>query len=164
MHSSGSVKARTWYDKSIKVPLYREEYSFTGKKIKKSTVNLFGFSVKLYLRDNVPFEYYNSSGKIHRLKLFGNYYLPFSFSTSVYEECLNNKISIFEKEAFDIGMEKIQAELEKDFSNDTLVISIDGSYVKIDNKNIEVSARYECIEEITKTVELNDIEENVILP
>ncbi len=161
MHSSGSVKARTWYEKSVETPLFKEEYSLTDKKIKKSTINFFGFSVKLYLRDKIPFEYYNSSGKVHRLKLFGNYYLPLSFSTSVYEECLMNKKSISEQEAFDIGMKKIQSEIEKEFSHDTLVVSIDGKYEKIDKEKIIVSARYECIEEIAKLIELTDVEENI---
>lgn len=161
MHSSGSVKARTWYEKSVEIPLFKEEYSLTDKKIKKSTINFFGFSVKLYLRDKIPFEYYNSSGKIHRLRLFGNYYLPLSFSTSVYEECLKDKKSISEQEAFDIGMKNIQSEIEKEFSHDTLVVSIDGKYEKIDKEKIIVTAKYECIEDITNLIELTNIEENI---
>lgn len=160
MHSSGNVMARTWYEKSVKIPLFKEEYSLTGKKIKKSTVNFFGFGVKLYLKNEIPYEHYKSSGIVRRMKLFGNYYLPFSFSKSTYEECVKNEIPISEKEGYDIGMKEIQEELEKSFSQNTSVVSIDGHYEKIDSGHILVTANYECIEDIGVLVELKDIEEN----
>lgn len=160
MHSSGNVMARTWYEKSVKIPLFKENYALTGKKIKKSTVNFFGFGVKLYLKNEIPYEHYKSSGIVRRMKLFGNYYLPFSFSNSTYEECVKNEISISEKEAYDIGMKEIQKELEKIFSQNTSVLSIDGFYEKVDDRNILVTANYECIEDIGVLVELKDIEEN----
>ncbi len=161
MHSAGSVKARTWYEKSTNVSLKKDNFVQTNKKIKKNTVNLFGFGVKLYLSKDIPFEYYKSSGNIKRLKLFGNYYMPFSFSTNVYEELSKELIVLNENEAFDIGMKTLQVEMEKEFSDDTAVINIDGFYERIDDDTLRITARYECIEEISTLIELKDVEQNI---
>ncbi|MBE7030079.1 MAG: sporulation protein YqfD [Ruminococcaceae bacterium] len=152
LHSMGSIRARTWYEKEGEFPPVRVEFQKTGKKISKNTINFFGFEVKLYLDKSQPFAYCEKETKVHRATLGFDRYLPLSLNRDIYHQTERVEIPLTEEEVVFAAKEKLCAEVEAEFDGDTQVVSRSHSHILTDSGNIKVKVEYECTEEIGRQV------------
>lgn len=148
LHSSGEVKARTWRVKTAEIPLVKTNFSETDKKISKNTINLFGFGVKLYLKEDVPFEYNREETVVHKLRLGENLVFPVSLERRMFYELKKEEEPITTDTALEICSKKLYAELDSELSPQTEVINRNCVVVNETEESIVVKAEYECIEEI----------------
>ncbi len=148
LHSSGSIKARTWHSKSGDFPLVKINFSKTGKKISKKTINFFGFRVKLYLRENLPFEFSEEEAKIHRLSIGENLVIPISLESATYHELLKSEEPLTEEQAAAIACTELGAQLDGELAEGTVIVSKTHEVAPAAEGQISVKLNYECIEEI----------------
>ena len=154
LHSAGSIKARTYYEKSGEFPCVKVNLSRTGKKISKNTLHLFNFKVQLYTKEQPPFAYYETERAVHRMKLGGNNFLPFYITTDTHYEQLREEEQLSAAQAAEIGTAALAADIESTFGEDTTVVTKDSAYIPLENGNVQVTVSYECIEEIGRTVQI----------
>lgn len=148
LHSSGSIKARTWYSKSADFPLVKVNFSKTGKKISKNTINFFGFRVKLYMKENLPFEYSEEDVKIHNLSVGKNFVFPISFEQHTYSELFRSEEQLSVEQATQIASAELGSQIEASLIADTTVVNKTHEVVSVSDSIINVRLNYECIEEI----------------
>lgn len=154
LHSAGSIKARTYYEKEGEFPCEKVNLSRTGKKISKNTLHLFNFKVQLYTKEQPPYAYYETESAVHRMKLGGNNFLPFSVTTDTHYEQLREEEPLTPEQAAEIGTAALAADIESTFGADTTVVTKDSTFVPLENGNVQVTVSYECIEEIGRTVQI----------
>lgn len=159
LHSSGSIKARTYYEQEGEFPLVKVNTSRTGKKISKNTLHLFNFKVQLYIDEKPPYEYYETETAVHRMNLGGNNFLPFYVTTETHYELTREEETLTPEQAAEIGTQTLAEDIESTFGADTTVVTKDSSFVPLENGNIQVKLSYECIEEIGRTVQI-EVEES----
>ncbi len=154
VNSTGSIKARTWYEKSEEFPLVNTTYQKTEKKISKNTVNLFGFDVLLYWNKKIPFSYYDEEISEHQLRLGANHPLPITFYRHVYHEKQRIDTPLTKEEAISIGAKKLQKEIEDVLEKDAVIVERNVEHMDLANGNVQVTVAYTCIEEIGQRVEI----------
>lgn len=154
LHSSGSIKARTYYEKEGEFPCVKVNMPRTGKKISKNTLHLFDFKVQLYAKGQPPYTYYETEHAVHRMNLGGNNFLPFYVTTDTYYEQLRQEEPLTPEQAAEIGKAQLEADIESTFGEDTTVVTKDSTFTPLENGNVLVKVSYECMEEIGQTVQI----------
>lgn len=152
IHSTGEIKARTWYTKTIDYPLKKINFSKTGKKISKNTINFFGFRVKLYLDDTAPFKHYEEKAVVHKLQMGKNFVLPLFFERNIFHELHKEETTFDAQSALSFAGAELYAELDKELSADSVIVNKTCKIMHESVDYITVKAEYECIEDIGKTV------------
>lgn len=111
VHSMGMVNAKTWYENISKVPLNYKYEERTGK-VKKKVYMMF-FNKKLCIKNsNIDFKKYDKIEEKNVLNI-NSYKLPvYKISEYYFEKEEKYKI-LTEEEAFKIGTEKAEEELQK---------------------------------------------------
>ena len=148
LHSSGVVKARTWRSESKDFPLKKINFSQTGKIFSKKTINFFGFRVKLYKSEKLPFEYNKEETKVHYFSLGENFVFPVSVERNVYYELVRSESVLSVDQAKSIAEKELCAELDSMLTEKTTVINKTTDVTRLDEGQINVEVNYECIEEI----------------
>jgi len=152
MHSTGVIKARTWYSEIVDFPLVKTTFSKTDKKISKNTMNFFGFRVKLYLSEDLPFEYSEEQVIKHDLALGRNLVMPISVERHIYQELERSEELLSEEEAILLATAEAYAKIDEVLGAETVVVGKTCEVIDTNEEYIKVKADYECIEEIGVTV------------
>lgn len=152
VNSSGSVKARTWYEKEAQTSLIKTEFIKTDKKISKNTVNLFGFDVLLYIDDNIKFAHYEKDEKNHQLSLGKNTPLPFKLNRKIYWELKKKETKLTLADAVKECSDNLKKEIENELKKDTQIVKKDVFHTQNEDGTINVKVVYECIEDISENV------------
>lgn len=113
VHSMGEIIAKTWSEKFIDVKLYEYEKIYTGNKMKKSFIKLFGKEFDLSCGRVVP--YYNSDEKSKR-RVIGF----FELITKEYTEYTLKKKPIGEEEAIKRGKDELYLNLISEFEKEQI--------------------------------------------
>lgn len=154
LHSSGSIKARTYYKKEGEFPCVKVNLPRTGKKISKNTLHLFNFKVQLYREEKPPYAEYETEHAVHRMNLGGDHFLPFYVTTDTHYEQIRQEEPLTPEQAAEIGTAQLAADIESTFGEDTTVVTKDATFTPLENGNVLVKLSYECIEEIGRTVQI----------
>ncbi len=154
IHSQGAVLARTWRKKSGEYHHTKTEFLQSGNKIQKSTVNFFGFDVKLYLSENVDFDLFEKSTKKGQLKIFKNIYLPISFTTDEFCEIIREDTEIDDREVVLTAAKYLTAQIESERSEGAVTVKRECEYKKLDNGNMFVTVIVESEENIAQPVKI----------
>lgn len=152
LHSAGSIKARTWHSKSADYPMLKINFSKTGKKISKNTINFFGFRVKLYLSDELPFEYSQEEEQTHHLSIGENFVIPVALESLTYHELSRSEEKLTQEQAAEIACAELGEQLDDSLTEGTTVVNKTHEVIPSANGQINVKLNYECIEEIGKEV------------
>lgn len=146
VHAMGSVKARTWYEESVSVPLQRKKVVRTGQENNKYSLKLFNNIISFGINKS-PYEFFDSSKQIKQLSIGKNYILPFSIIINKY----------FENKTIDETISKDQARLEAVkgvWEKTKFVIPVNTEvknkklYLSFDGKAVKARVIIESIEEI----------------
>ncbi len=150
VHAMGTVTAKTWYEQSGTFPLWREEKHKTGH-VKKRYSLTFGEKVlPLYFSKSIPFDTYDSEIKTTPLRLFGDFYLPVSFSAETVTEHYveREKMSVAEAAAY------YGEQLISKMNLPSEIVKKEITHILQENGTIFVTATVECREEIGKATEI----------
>lgn len=148
LHSSGSVKARTWHSKSGEFPLTETKISKTGKKISKNTMNFFGFRVKLYRDINSPYEYWEVQEGTHYISLSENLVFPLGYESNTFYELHRTEVPISREQAIEIACAELSSQLDDELPDDITVVNKTYNVTDMENGNIYVEMNYECVRDI----------------
>lgn len=152
LHSSGVIKARTWHTKTGDFPLKKINFSKTGKKFSKNTINFFGFRVKLYSDDKLPYTDFEEEEKIRRFSIGKNFVFPVSVEQKIYYELLREEEMITKEAAEEAAVEKLSGELDGEMSADGVVVNKAHFAELVSEDTVRVRVDYECIEEIGEEI------------
>lgn len=161
IHSDAEVIAETWRKKSGEFNHTATEYLPTGKSVKKSTVGFPHFKIKLFVHNRPDYKLYEKSTKKQNIKIFGNIYLPITFTTDTFCEIIEHRKTISDSEALSAAVERICAEIENERAKGSSTLSREYEYQKLENGNIFVSVTVRSSENIAQPVkiELEDAKE-----
>lgn len=154
IHSDGVVMAKTWRKKSGEYHHTKSTFLKTGKKVKKRTVNFFGFDVKLYLSNKIDYELYEENTKTKRLKIFDDFYMPVSFTTDTFYEIIKEDSEISDAQAVSAAVENLTAQIESERSEGAATVQREYEYQKLENGNVFVTVTVESEENIAKPIKI----------
>lgn len=152
LNSRGSILARTWHSIDEEFDLIKTDYKKTDKKISKSTVNFFGFDVLLYLNDKIPYKYFDVEKKESQFSLGKNFCLPIKITKNTYYEKNKTETKLTEDVALVYYGDRLKKELENTLDKNIEIINKSVEHKMLENGKIYVKVVYECIEDIAKTV------------
>lgn len=152
----GEVTARTWYSKDGEFPLEKIEYIRTDKKISKNTVNFFGFDVSLYIKDEIPYEFYDKESKTSAFHIGRNFFLPMSHKKDVYYEKNKIETKLTTEGALVYYGDIIKKELDKEIGKDIKVVNASTDHMMQKNGKIYIKVTYECIQSIGENVKIEN--------
>ncbi len=155
VNARGSVTARTWHSIDKEFPLVKTEYQKTDKKISKRGVNFFGFDVSLYISDKIPYKYYDTAAYEKQLSIGKNFCLPIKFTKNTYYEKNKIETKLTQGDALVYYGDILKKELDKSLDKNIKVVNKNVEH-KINNNKIYIKVTYECIEEIAKTVKIEN--------
>ena len=142
VHSDGEITARTWHEKTVDLPLYKEIKTPTGAHKSKHSLSIFNFYIKFYLNDRISYKNYDRISYVKNFSLFGGYALPVAFHYDNYTEQNVRKAEMTPNEA----VLSVQKELDAETKNAEIVKKSH----KISGNKLTVT--YECIENIAEKV------------
>ncbi len=157
-HSDGEVYARTLYKKSRIYPLEYEERLYTGKTVTRRSVGAFGQKIRLYLRDNMPYEYFEKESRESRHHLWGFDRCFFDVFEDTYREYTPQKKTRTAEEAVALGTEELTGEIQKELSGRVEILNKNVTWRQVDKGSVEVCAELECREDIAQQSAIDKIE------
>ena len=144
-HSAGEVLAKTEKTITVEQPLEFVEYVYTGEKIERQVLELFGLKIPLFLGE-VTKQYDRETDS----ETFGNsdFVLPIKLYSADFKIKIPRTIVLDEVEAKIMAEEKM-SEREKELLENCEVIDCE-TYISTKNKKVVISKTFQCIENIAK--------------
>ena len=155
IHSDGIVMAQTWRTKSGEYHHTKTTFLRSGKKVKKMSVNFFGFDVKLYMDNDSGFELYEMETAQKPVKIFGNIYLPVTFTIDTFYEIIKKDVIISDAEAVSSAVDRLSYEIEQERGNNARTAKREYKYTKLENGNVFVTVTIESNENIALPVKID---------
>lgn len=146
VHSKADIQAKVWYEKKEKFYFNQQIQVPTGATEEKYTLNINNFKINFY-KTLSKFQNYDTINENKKLVLFSNFYLPIEFIKTTNYEYENKDITYTEEELKEIGIQKLQEELENEIQNKE---NITNKQVNIcgNKEYIEIEVIYEVLEDI----------------
>ncbi len=162
IHSDGSVMAQTWREKSGEYHHTKTVCELSGRQKRKRSLNIFGKNLKLYLKPDAGYKYYEKSTKTKNLKIFNNIYLPLTFTTDTFCEIIRTDVQISDSEVVSAAVHKLTEDIEAERGSDAKTLKKEYEYHKLKNGNLIVTVSVESNENIAVPVkmEIDKSEEN----
>lgn len=155
IHSDGIVMAQTWRQKCGEYHHTKTVFSRSGKKVEKKSVNFLNFDVKLYLSEEPGFNLYEIDSEKKPLKIFGNIYLPVTFTTDTFYEIIRNDVEITDSEAVSSAVDRMTYEIETERGNNAKTVKREYKYTKLENGNVFVTVTIESNENIALPIKID---------
>ncbi|MBE7038903.1 MAG: sporulation protein YqfD [Ruminococcaceae bacterium] len=156
VNARGNVIARTWYSVEDEFELIKTEYKKTDKKISKNTVNFFGFDVSLYISDKIPYKNFDVEKKEKQFSMGKNFYLPVKITENTYYEKIKIETKLTEDGCLVYYGDVLKKRLEKSLDKDVKIVNKNIEHKMKENGKIFIKVVYECIEDISKTVKIEN--------
>mgnify|MGYP000869556892 FL=1 len=148
VHSLGSVKARTWYEKSKEMKLIKTNRIPTGREIKKYSVTILGQKINLYINSGIPYEDYDKITYNNELSFGKDYIIPITIHQEQYKEIVIEKEKIPVEQAVEEGTRLLQDEFAKEAAADIEILNQNVEHIFVDENTVVVKYTVECMEEI----------------
>lgn len=149
VRSQGVVKARTWYEISLKIPLEYISKRYTGETVSKKSLNIGNYRVNLYLNGGIPLDDCDKIIYRERLSLPGGMPLPIETITAEYREYIAEPARMSAKDAEAILKPRLIQMLSEQTKGEPLSLEFETTD---DGNFAEVTLRAECMEDIGLTV------------
>ena len=114
----------------------------------EKSINFFGFRVKLYMKENLPFEYSEENTETHYLSIGRNFVFPVSFEQRTYNELLRSEEQLTVEQATENGCTILSGQLDSQLSAGAIVVNKTHEVVEVSEDTVNIKLNYECIEEI----------------
>ena len=146
VHAKGEIEAKVWYTKSKKVFYNQTKKNETGEAENKYTIKFNNFKINLQKKLS-KFKIYDTITSENKIKIFSNFYLPISIEKTTYKEQKEAQITYTPEEAKNIGIEELQAELNKEIENKENIVNKNINFYEREDA-VEVYVTYEVLENI----------------
>ena len=146
VHAKGEIEAKVWYTKSKKVFYNQTKKDETGEAENKYTIKFNNFKINLQKKLS-KFKIYDTITSENKIKIFSNFYLPISIEKTTYKEQKETQITYTPEEAKNIGIEELQAELNKEIENKENIVNKNINFYEREDA-VEVYVTYEVLENI----------------
>ena len=155
-HAYGSVRARTWYELRLKMPLAADRKAYTGKKRARTAIILGGKRINLYFMGGNPYTSCDKMTTYETLTLPGGAVLPVTVVRERFEEYERTPAALSPEEAERILSVKLLELLEQEIGDGWIV----SREFETENRDgaVTVTLRAECVEEIGVQRELTEEE------
>jgi similar to stage IV sporulation protein len=147
IHSQADIIAFTWYEETGEFPLEKTVTEKTGEAEKRYMLAVGGKEFTVFPFRKIRFQEYTEKKNTRILRLWGDFYLPLSFVSSVCEETRTIKEPLSGEEAAQYFGDKLFERIENSFMNDTEVIDKNYTY-EINEGKIKVCCTVKCREQI----------------
>jgi similar to stage IV sporulation protein len=144
----GEVWARTWYEKTLTIPLNNFTKQYTEKECKQYSVIICNLRLNFYFNSSISYEYYDKISTEKRPEIFG-LALPVSVITNSYREYRAVRDSIAREAAEELLKDRLLQWVAYE-SGGAELKSADFTVTE-DRGFITVSVLAECYEQIGKT-------------
>ncbi|MBR4949318.1 MAG: sporulation protein YqfD [Clostridia bacterium] len=146
VHSIGEIKARTYRRFSCEIPKKYFERIETGKEKNKYLLKIFGFRLRFYFNEEVPFSEYDFKEEQKNISIFGDFSLPFGIVKKSYKEIYLLEKYNTPETALEIAEQKV-VEYEKEMLSG-MEVEEKEIIKNEDEANYYIVAEYSIIEEI----------------
>lgn len=141
--ASANIKARVWYEEKEIFSMISTTRCETGKRKTLYTLDFFGSKLRLFHKDKIPYENYDSEEKNY--SLFG-----ITLNKKVYKEIELKKEFLTEESVASFGANEIIKKIEETTAPDSHQVSCDISHKKLNDTTIEVLVKAEYLENIAQ--------------
>lgn len=132
VHSLGEVYARTFYEKAIKIPLYKITKEKTGKIYTKRIFKIGGFSFSIDYK-KIPYNKYILEKETKGLSIWRNKEIPIELIIEEYHEINEKKIVLTEEAVKKSLEEKLVVDILKEIPEDAEILNKSITFEKINN-------------------------------
>lgn len=146
VHATGEIEAKVWYTKNINMKYNTTETRKTGEFENKYKIKFNNFQINFYKKLS-KFEIYDTIETEEKIKLLSDFYLPISIVKITNEEEENVQETYSFEEARDLGVKKLEEELDTQIQNKE---SITNKNVNVyeNSDSVDVFVTYEVLEKI----------------
>ncbi len=148
IHSTASVKARTWYEKTKEVSLIKVHRIKTGKRKKQYTLKFMNYNVNLFLNSGIPYANYDKMTGNKALTIGKENVLPIQLETALYEEVELEEEKISAEQAIEEGATQLQQEIAQELEGNIEILDEKVDYIFIHDNNVFIQMTIEGLEEI----------------
>jgi similar to stage IV sporulation protein len=145
VRSLGEVWARTWYEKSLLLPLKHIEKCYTGREKKRISVKICNLRLNFYFNSGISYKYYDKITTEKRPEILG-LALPFSVIACTYKEYEPTESLIDKNIAEQLLKDRLLQRVLKESGGAKMT---DAQFeIREDNGCLSVSVLAECYEQI----------------
>jgi len=155
VRASANIKARVWYEEKEIFSCISTTRHETKSQKTHYTFDFFGNKLRLFHRDNVPYENYDLEEK--NFSLFG-----ITLNKKTYKEIELKKEILTEESVKNFGANEILEKIEKTTAPDSKRISCEITHQKINDTTIEVLVKAEYLENIAQEEKCEIKEDEII--
>ncbi len=148
VRSMGEVWARTWYTKTLKIPLAYSAKAYTGREKQKTAVNVCNLRLNFYINSGISYAKYDKITTEKRPSILG-FSLPVSIIRSIYREYEALPRALEENEAEELLKNRLLEWVEAETGGARLTEA--AFDVAREDGWLAVSVMAECYEQIGET-------------
>ncbi|MBO7209320.1 MAG: sporulation protein YqfD [Clostridia bacterium] len=142
VHSDGVIIARTWHQKTVQLPMYKEIRTPTGREKSKNKLKIHNFDINFYIKDSISYENYDKITEEKKFSLGDNFVLPVSIQYNKYVEQTVTTVEMSKEEV----LSKTIAQMDEELKGIEVVSK------KHVFENGKLTVTYECLENIIEKV------------
>ena len=146
VHAKGEIQAKVWYTKHTTIQYNTTERQNTGNSKTSYGIKINNFKINLP-KGVSNFEIYDTIETENKIKLFSNFYLPISIIKTTENEVKEVQKTYTVDEAKNLGIQEIEAELEKEIENKDNIVNKNINTYENEN-SIDIYVTYEVLENI----------------
>ncbi len=148
IHSTGALKARTWYEKTKEVSLIKVDRIKTGKRKKQYALKILNYKLNLFFNSGIPYANYDKMTDNKALTIGKENILPIQLETVLYQEVKVEEKKISAEEAIEEGVAQLQQEIAQELEGNIEILNEKVNYIFIDENNVFIQMTIEGLEEI----------------
>ena len=156
VHAMAEVYARTWYEKSAKMPLEAVIKEYTGKSETRKALVIGCKKINLFLNGRIPWASYDKITDESAVRFLTGNTLPLSVVTEEYAEYIPLRSALSVSDAEKILRDSLLGTLREEIGGGSIVGTEFGTDVA--GGVVTVTLRAECIEEIAASRGFSDVE------
>ncbi|MBC7765605.1 MAG: sporulation protein YqfD [Hyphomonadaceae bacterium] len=154
VHAISEVHARTWYEKATDVKLKQSKKILTGNQMSKTSVNIFNFSINLFINTGISYANYDKITKNSQWSIGKHFSLPVKVTSDIYQEVLLEEEIVTPEQAITQATDTLVEEIKKELPPACQVVKPTQDHVTVDADTITVRVVLECLENIATQEEI----------
>lgn len=148
--SDAEVIARVWYEKKATIGYEKKERSYTGEEKNRYSLCFDKYSLRLFFKTDAPYEDFDKTESISRMRLAGDFYLPFSLKKETYQKVETKSRTISRQEALKDAQDTLEGQLLNEVGPEVKIVSRYITSQDLGNNTLEVTYTAECEQNIAK--------------
>ncbi len=158
VHSFGSVFAETTYEKRRVYSLEYTEKLYTGKTKTKTSVEILGINLNLYLKEKSSFAKSDASSKRTEYPMLWGYLPSVYLNQKIHSEYTEVKKSRTVSDIAELGRKELLEELKKEMGETAEIKDVSVTFSEVSQNKVEIVVKALCFEDIAHQSPIDKIE------